>query len=321
VGCGQRAYVKKIGGRDTVTQIEGDRDSPVSRGRLCPKGAASKQLVTCPPTCTWAGCPGRRRSWAQPRRRRALARAGRLTAAAAAAGGTGFLIAELGRPERFLHMLRVAKPTSPMSMGAWLLAAHASLAGAAAASDVTGAAPRLGASVGAVSALTGPLLATYTGVLLADTAVPAWHEGQRQLPFLFAGSAMASAAAAGLAVTAFGAPAERVPAARLAVLGAAVELAAAAQLEPRTGLAGETYQQGGAGQMMRAARWLAPSGAVAALAAPRSRVAALVAAALLTAGAVATRFGVFRAGPASVADPKYVIAAQRPASPPAGSAA
>jgi formate dehydrogenase major subunit len=42
VGCGQRVYVK--GGK--VTQIEGDPDSPVSRGRLCPKGSASKQLVT-----------------------------------------------------------------------------------------------------------------------------------------------------------------------------------------------------------------------------------------------------------------------------------
>jgi formate dehydrogenase major subunit len=48
VGCGQRVFVKNIGGRDTVTQIEGDPDSPVSRGRLCPKGAASKQLVTHP---------------------------------------------------------------------------------------------------------------------------------------------------------------------------------------------------------------------------------------------------------------------------------
>jgi formate dehydrogenase major subunit len=46
VGCGQRVFVKKIDGRDTVTQIEGDPDSPVSRGRLCPKGSASKQLVT-----------------------------------------------------------------------------------------------------------------------------------------------------------------------------------------------------------------------------------------------------------------------------------
>jgi formate dehydrogenase major subunit len=46
VGCGQRVYVASVNGTDTVTQIEGDPDSPVSRGRLCPKGAASKQLVT-----------------------------------------------------------------------------------------------------------------------------------------------------------------------------------------------------------------------------------------------------------------------------------
>ena len=48
VGCGQRVYVASKRGRDVVTQIEGDPDSPVSRGRLCPKGAASKQLVTQP---------------------------------------------------------------------------------------------------------------------------------------------------------------------------------------------------------------------------------------------------------------------------------
>jgi formate dehydrogenase major subunit len=48
VGCGQKVYVSAINGRDTVTQIEGDPDSPVSRGRLCPKGSASKQLVTTP---------------------------------------------------------------------------------------------------------------------------------------------------------------------------------------------------------------------------------------------------------------------------------
>jgi formate dehydrogenase major subunit len=44
VGCGQRVYVKD----EQVIQIEGDPDSPISRGRLCPKGAASKQLVTGP---------------------------------------------------------------------------------------------------------------------------------------------------------------------------------------------------------------------------------------------------------------------------------
>ena len=48
VGCGQRVYVQQVDGKDTVTQIEGDPDSPVSRGRLCPKGSASKQLVTHP---------------------------------------------------------------------------------------------------------------------------------------------------------------------------------------------------------------------------------------------------------------------------------
>jgi formate dehydrogenase major subunit len=48
VGCGQKVYVSSIHGKDTVTQIEGDPDSPVSRGRLCPKGSASKQLVTTP---------------------------------------------------------------------------------------------------------------------------------------------------------------------------------------------------------------------------------------------------------------------------------
>jgi len=44
VGCGQRVFVRD----NRVIQIEGDPDSPVSRGRLCPKGAASRQLVTGP---------------------------------------------------------------------------------------------------------------------------------------------------------------------------------------------------------------------------------------------------------------------------------
>jgi formate dehydrogenase major subunit len=48
VGCGQQVFVSRVNGKDTVTQIEGDPNSPVSRGRLCPKGAASKQLVTHP---------------------------------------------------------------------------------------------------------------------------------------------------------------------------------------------------------------------------------------------------------------------------------
>jgi formate dehydrogenase major subunit len=52
VGCGQRIYVKRVEGgevgREKVVQIEGDIDSPISRGRLCPKGSASEQLVNSP---------------------------------------------------------------------------------------------------------------------------------------------------------------------------------------------------------------------------------------------------------------------------------
>ena len=48
VGCGQRVYVKD----EQVVQIEGDPDSPISRGRLCPKGSASKSLVTSPTRVT-----------------------------------------------------------------------------------------------------------------------------------------------------------------------------------------------------------------------------------------------------------------------------
>src|SRR6478736_2075057 len=48
VGCGQKVYVKD----EQVIQIEGDPDSPISRGRLCPKGSASAQLVTSPSRVT-----------------------------------------------------------------------------------------------------------------------------------------------------------------------------------------------------------------------------------------------------------------------------
>ncbi|GAA1034344.1 hypothetical protein GCM10009557_38760 [Virgisporangium ochraceum] len=65
-----------------------------------------------------------------------LRRAGRLTSLAALGASTYFLINDLGRPERFHHMLRVAKPTSPMSMGTWILSAFGALAGTAAAAEL-----------------------------------------------------------------------------------------------------------------------------------------------------------------------------------------
>ncbi|MFC7640325.1 NrfD/PsrC family molybdoenzyme membrane anchor subunit [Streptosporangium lutulentum] len=151
-----------------------------------------------------------------------LALTARVTAAVGATAGAALLAAELGRPERFLNMLRVFKLTSPMSVGSWILAAHSGLTTIAAASAVAAALPSAAAKVVAVLpaasapvralptagdaatlaiAVTGPLMATYTAVLLADTAVPAWHEAHRELPFLFAGSALASAGAMGMLAT------------------------------------------------------------------------------------------------------------------------
>src|SRR5690606_41113675 len=64
-----------------------------------------------------------------------------LAAALSGAAGSALLVAELGRPERFLNMLRVIKPTSPMSLGSWILALQGGLTAAAAGSAVTGLLP------------------------------------------------------------------------------------------------------------------------------------------------------------------------------------
>ncbi|MBA3311521.1 MAG: polysulfide reductase NrfD, partial [Nocardioidaceae bacterium] len=108
--------------------------------------------------------------------RPALQRVARIAAAGGSGLGTVALIHDLGRPERFLNMLRLFKPTSPLSVGSWILAPFSGLAAAALASDVSGRLPVLGRLAGLGAAALGPPLATYTAALLSNTAVPAWHE-------------------------------------------------------------------------------------------------------------------------------------------------
>jgi hypothetical protein len=243
--------------------------------------------------------------------RPALARTARLGAAVAAYGGSAFLIAELGRPERFLNMLRVAKPTSPLSVGSWILASHSGLVSAAAASEVTGLLPGIGTLAGIASAITGPALAAYPAVLLANTAVPAWHSAYRELPLLFTGGAMTAAGAAGLAASAVHADRRHFDAAfRLAAIGAGVESVAGYGLERMSGREGEPYRTGDGGRLLGAARYLTIGGGVAALAARRSRVAALASAALLTGGGICAKVAELRAGKDSARDPKYVVGSQ-----------
>jgi formate-dependent nitrite reductase membrane component NrfD len=241
--------------------------------------------------------------------RPALARAGKVTALAAIGGSTVALIHDLGRPERFVNMLRVFKPTSPMSVGTWILSTYGPLAGVAAATSVTGWFPRIGRAATAGAALTGPAVAAYTGVLLANTAVPAWHGAHGELPFTFVGSA--AAAAGGLGMIA--APtAQAGPARSLALLGAALETTASTVSEKRMGMVAETYRDGKAGRLMTASRVLTIGGALGgALLGRRSRVAAAVSGLALLAGSACTRFGIFEAGLASSRDPKYTVVPQR----------
>jgi formate-dependent nitrite reductase membrane component NrfD len=243
---------------------------------------------------------------------RRLTRTARVVSALAAAGGGAFLTAELGRPQRFLNMLRVAKPTSPMSIGSWILASHSGLVSAAAASEIAVLPAGLGTLAGAGAAVTGSLLAVYPGVLLSDTAVPAWHEAYRELPILFAGGAMTAAGAAGLLASAVSPDRQDFTAAfRLAVVGAAVESAAGYMLETKQGRSADVYRTGEGGRMISIARYLTLGGGVAALGARRSRLAAAMSGALLTGGGICVKIGVLRAGKASAADPKYVVASQR----------
>ena len=243
--------------------------------------------------------------------RRSLARTARLGSAVAAYGGGAFLTAELGRPERFLNMLRVAKPTSPMSMGSWLLAATRAWSRPRPPARSPGCCRGSGRWRARPPRSPGPLLAAYPGVLLADTAVPAWHSSYRELPMLFAGGAMTAAGAAGLAASAVQADRSDFDAARrLAIIGAAVESAAGYGLEVKPGPEGEPYRIGAGARMLTAARYLTLGGGVAALAARRSRVAALASAALLAGGGYCAKAGVLRAGKQSAADPRYVVASQ-----------
>ncbi|HEV2368814.1 MAG TPA: NrfD/PsrC family molybdoenzyme membrane anchor subunit, partial [Acidimicrobiales bacterium] len=121
--------------------------------------------------------------------RTGLARPAKLGAAAAIGLSLFALVRDLGRPDRFYNLLRVFKPTSPMSVGSWLLAAYGPLAMTAAGSELTGAVPAVGSGATLGAAALGPAVAAYTAALLSDTAVPAWHEGHRIMPFVFTSSA------------------------------------------------------------------------------------------------------------------------------------
>jgi polysulfide reductase-like protein len=236
-----------------------------------------------------------------------LARTAALTSAGALAVSPLLLIHDLGRPARFLNMLRVVKVTSPMSIGSWTLAAGGTMSGAAAACELLGILPRVRRATEVAAGLIGLPLSTYTGALVADTAIPAWHTGRRELPFLFAGGAAASAGGAAAIAAPFDASG---PARRLALFGALLELTAARAMERRLGLLAEPYEKGTSGRLSKAGKACMLAGG-ALIAGARSRSTASAAGAVLCAGSLLVRFSVWKAGVASAEDPKYTVLWQR----------
>jgi formate-dependent nitrite reductase membrane component NrfD len=219
------------------------------------------------------------------------------------------LISDLGRPERFHHMLRVFKVTSPMNVGSWFLLANGGASNTAAVLELLGILKPLKLLAEVMAALFGPPLATYTGVLVADTAIPVWHNARQELPWIFGASAAASA---GAAATMFLDPSEAAPARRLAVAAVAAEGALMQTMELRLGEVGEVYHHGAASKFGWAAKALAGGGA--ALLATRgrkSRGAAVLGGAMVCAGEVCLRWAVFKAGFQSARDPKYTVKPQR----------
>jgi hypothetical protein len=249
-----------------------------------------------------------------------LRRVGRLGAISALSFSMVALVHDLGRPERFVNMLRVVKVTSPMSVGTWILSTYGPFAGAAAAAELVGLLPphrrtgllglvaRLGRPAGVIAAVTAPPVAAYTAVLLADTSTPSWHAAYRELPFVFVGSA--AAASGGLGMLA--APTRDIgPARNLAIGGAVLETLMERRMERSMGVTAEPLHSGKAGTLMRAAKSLTIAGAAGSLLAGRSRLVAALSGAALLAGSACTRFGVFEAGQASARDPKYTVVPQR----------
>jgi polysulfide reductase-like protein len=245
---------------------------------------------------------------AQVTGRPGLARAAKLAAAGGGGVAMAALVKDLGRPLRFLNMLRVFKPTSPMSVGSWVLSAYLPAAGVAGATALSGRLPRLGAAATGGAAVLGPAVAAYTATLISDTSVPSWHDGFREMPFVFTGSAAMAAGGLGLVAAPLG---EHAPARNLALLGLAAEATAFELMTRRIGLVAEPYRQGRGGAYVRAGQVLSVLGAAGAILGRRNRVIAGLSGAALLAASAATRWGVFHAGLDSANDPKYTVVPQR----------
>ncbi len=308
-GIGFARSSSAAGSVDSAGSIEAERRGYYGRSPIKPPDWSDK-IPTYIFTGGFAGASSLLAFAARLRKRDGLARPLVYGAAAGVGVSTYCLIMDLGRPERFMNMLRVFKPTSPMNMGVYIFSAYSGAALLAAASDATGIARPFGRACEGLAALVGPAMAVYTGVLLADTAVPTWNEGRRTLPTLFAAT---SAAAAGGWGMAFAAPQDAGLARRFALIGGLGALAGSQRLRSEIGsVLRDSFKEKAPRQLSRRATMLTLGATLLCVVlGKKSRPFAALAGALFFSGALAEKFSVYRAGYISAKDPKYVVTLQR----------
>jgi formate-dependent nitrite reductase membrane component NrfD len=195
---------------------------------------------------------------------RRSARWARLVSLAAVVPCPPLLIADLGRPMRFLNMLRIFKPRSPMSMGAWCLVGFSSLAAAAVGADILGR-DRAARTLGGVNALAGGYLGSYTGVLLASTAVPLWARSRLFLGPIFVATGVATGASACRLVLVHAAKLPpghptREALGRVETGAISAELVLSQVNDMRLGRLAEALDHGAPGRWFGAAKWLVRAG-------------------------------------------------------------
>src|SRR5699024_3523590 len=196
--------------------------------------------------------------------RPALRRSSRLVALGTVGAGTLALIEDLGRPERFLNMMRTVKVTSPMSLGTWILGGFATCSGVLGALEVD----RMTQQRVPLAAL-APLLASYTGALLGNTVVPTWEAGRGHLSYLFASSASLAAGGAAMVTTPV---AETRPARMLAAAGVVGDVVAMRRMKASMHpLEAEPLETGRAGRLLTWAERLAVAGGIGAVLGGRNR--------------------------------------------------
>jgi len=223
------------------------------------------------------------------------------------------LIADLGRPARFLNMLRVFKPRSAMSLGAWTLAGFSAAIGLAVVCHeliLAGHGNQFLFLVEwlaeSVAAFTGLILASYTSVLLGVTAIPVWSENRKLVPAVFLTGALGSAVAV-LELLGF-----RIPAAQfIGIVASTVEIAVAIIIEVRDRYVDRPLRDGAVGWLTRAGSVLAgPASLLLRIFSGHSLALRYIAALCFIAGALIARYAWIAAGRVSSRDTRALFQIQ-----------